>query len=200
MGGGALKDNLLIILPGKEPTKAIEHLKKKFPGLNVTFFSVAANLDFENLKTVPVEIYKDATILVTFASLPPKPEDAPNLDWIQFFSAGTDRVVKHPIYKDTDITLTTAYARHPPHCNSNAYMHTVQVSTALKYQNGSLERPWHIAIICTLCMNGRKRANGVTRTADFQSTTWLVNDWVSWVTAASGDKVRKAKNPKLRGR
>ena len=108
MGGGALKDNLLIIVPGKEPTQAIERLKKRFPGLEIKFFSVAANLSFDNLKKIPVEIYKDVTILVTFASLPPTPADAPKLDWIQFFSAGTNHVANHPIYKETDITLTTA--------------------------------------------------------------------------------------------
>lgn len=109
MGGGELKDHLLITIPGKEPSKAIEEIKKKFPGLKITFFSTADSLSFENQRTAPSGLYKDATILVTFGLLPPTRADAPNLDWIQFFSAGTNRVVDHPLYKELDITLTTAY-------------------------------------------------------------------------------------------
>ncbi len=61
------------------------------------------------------EIYKDATILVTLSALPSSPDDCPNLKLIHFLSAGTNHVADSPIYKDTDITLTTSSGIHGRH-------------------------------------------------------------------------------------
>jgi phosphoglycerate dehydrogenase-like enzyme len=60
------------------------------------------------------EEWKDVTILVTLSALPSKPELAPNLKFIHFLSAGTNQAVDSPIYKDTDIPLTTSSGVHGP--------------------------------------------------------------------------------------
>jgi phosphoglycerate dehydrogenase-like enzyme len=62
----------------------------------------------------PLELYKRANVLATLSWLPPSAAAAPNLELIQFFSAGTNHVVKHPVYTDSDIPLTTASGIHGP--------------------------------------------------------------------------------------
>lgn len=59
-------------------------------------------------------VYHDKTILTTGSSLPSKPEACPNLKLIHFFAAGINYIVKHPIYTDTSITLTTSSGVHGP--------------------------------------------------------------------------------------
>jgi phosphoglycerate dehydrogenase-like enzyme len=54
------------------------------------------------------------TVLVTLRYLPPDPKLVPNLKFVHFFSAGTDHVTNTPIYKDSDITLTTSSGIHGP--------------------------------------------------------------------------------------
>lgn len=46
--------------------------------------------------------------------MPPDPKLVPNLKFVHFFSAGTDHVANTPIYKDTDIPLTTSSGIHGP--------------------------------------------------------------------------------------
>ena len=58
--------------------------------------------------------WEEATILCTLSALPSSPKLAPNLKFIHFFSAGTDHVQKTPIYKDSDIPLTTSSGIHGP--------------------------------------------------------------------------------------
>jgi phosphoglycerate dehydrogenase-like enzyme len=58
--------------------------------------------------------WEEATILCTLSALPSSPKLAPNLKFIHFFSAGTDHVQKTPIYKDSDIPLTTSSGVHGP--------------------------------------------------------------------------------------
>ena len=82
-----------------------------------------------------IEIYHDATILVTLSAIPESPEDCPNLrmvstsphaapsvtntptsitELIHFFSAGTNHIQKSPIYTKTSIPLTTSSGIHGP--------------------------------------------------------------------------------------
>ena len=60
------------------------------------------------------EEWKDVTILATLSSLPPDPKLVPHLNFIHFFSAGTNHVAETPIYKDTKIPLTTSSGVHGP--------------------------------------------------------------------------------------
>ncbi len=121
MGGGTEKpksEDLLIILPFPEPTKETERIRQKHPHIKVTY--IQQNLKPEEvfakpLSSIPGSVYKDTTILVTLAALPPNPkQDAPNLDLVHFFSAGTNAFIHHPIYTSTDITLTTSSGVHGP--------------------------------------------------------------------------------------
>lgn len=64
--------------------------------------------------TSSTEEWAKATILCTFNNLPPDPKLAPNLHLIHFLSAGTNHIATHPIYKDTDINLTTSSGVHGP--------------------------------------------------------------------------------------
>ena len=60
-----------------------------------------------------IEQWKEVTILATLSSLP-DPKLVPNLNFIHFFSAGTNHVAETPIYKDTKIPLTTSSGVHGP--------------------------------------------------------------------------------------
>lgn len=51
---------------------------------------------------------------MTAAALPAGPADCPNLDLIQFMSAGINHIQKHPIYTQSDIPLATASGIHGP--------------------------------------------------------------------------------------
>jgi len=48
------------------------------------------------------------------STLPRSPELVPNLKFIHFFSAGTNHVVNTPIYKNSNIPLTTSSGVHGP--------------------------------------------------------------------------------------
>lgn len=54
------------------------------------------------------------TILVTLFTLPQKPSEAPHLQLVQLFSAGSNHIANHPIYKDTDIPIATVSGVHGP--------------------------------------------------------------------------------------
>lgn len=60
------------------------------------------------------EKFADKTVLVTFMGLPKKLEDAPKLKWLHLLSAGSNHIQKHPIYTDSDITITTSSGIHGP--------------------------------------------------------------------------------------
>ena len=116
MGGGPPKENILFLLPIDEPKDALEKLRSKYPDYEFTFkhvdFSGKGGSEGSN---PPASIYKDVTILVTLFTLPPHPKtDAPLLDFVQLFSAGSNQVQKHPIYTDTDIAISTSSGIHGP--------------------------------------------------------------------------------------
>ena len=63
----------------------------------------------------PQSIYKDVTVLVSLFTFPANPKaDAPLLDFIQLFSAGSNQVHKHPIFTETDVPICTASGIHGP--------------------------------------------------------------------------------------
>jgi hypothetical protein len=59
-------------------------------------------------------VIKRASYIATLFWLPPSPADIPNVNLIQFFSAGTNHVAKHPIYTDSKIPLCSANGVHGP--------------------------------------------------------------------------------------
>lgn len=52
--------------------------------------------------------------MATATTLPQDPQLVPNLKFIHFLSAGTDIFTNTPIYKYSDITLTTSSGIHAP--------------------------------------------------------------------------------------
>ncbi|KAG9564155.1 hypothetical protein KCU71_g6217, partial [Aureobasidium melanogenum] len=115
MGGGEHKEAVLVTLPMQKPDAAIEKLQNKFPHLKITYRNVSWTKDRAQLEAeIPKELWREATVLLTLFALPPKPEDAPLLDFIQLFSAGSNQLSSHPIYTDTDIPIATASGVHGP--------------------------------------------------------------------------------------
>lgn len=115
MGGGPAKDQLLCLLPQPEPKELIDALRKEFHDIDITYHEVSFSTDAEQLrKELPKDVWHDVTILCTLFSLPEKPSDAPNLELVHLFSAGSNQIQKHPIYTDTDVTITTSSGIHGP--------------------------------------------------------------------------------------
>ena len=50
----------------------------------------------------------------TYRFLPPSEDVSPNIELIQFASAGVDPIVNHPIFTDSCIPLSTASGIHGP--------------------------------------------------------------------------------------
>lgn len=114
MGGGP--DHLLILLPQPEPTEFINALRKKFHNITITYREVTFRVPGTNEFTeqLPNEIWKDVTILYTLFTFPEKLSYAPKLQFIQLASAGSNQMQNHPIYTDTDITISTSSGIHGP--------------------------------------------------------------------------------------
>ncbi|GAB7347444.1 hypothetical protein MBLNU459_g4362t1 [Dothideomycetes sp. NU459] len=115
MGGGPPEEHVLCTLPFAEPTAILERLKKRFPKVKFTYRNVSYTKDRAQLESeVPIELWKDVTVLVTLSALPPKPSDAPLLELVQLFSAGSNHIAKTPVYTDSDIPIATASGVHGP--------------------------------------------------------------------------------------
>lgn len=102
MGGGSKPEHLLVILPFREPVEALERIKKNHPNIEITFKNLRfTDTPWKGVEDIPkgklsrcfycedqgsnaysfrlLEMYKDATILVTLSALPPSGEDCPKL-------------------------------------------------------------------------------------------------------------------------
>lgn len=132
MGGGP--DHLLFLLPHTKPESAIERIQKKYPELKITYVQVTSKSRSEMAAdSIPpgkasfcmfvsmawsdqyiAEVWKDVNVLVTLFTLPSKLSDAPLLEFIQLYSAGSNQIANHPIYTDTDIPIATASGVHGP--------------------------------------------------------------------------------------
>lgn len=63
---------------------------------------------------IATELWKDVTILVTLRALPQKLSDAPHLELVQLFSAGSNQIADTPLFKETDIPIATSSGVHGP--------------------------------------------------------------------------------------
>ena len=110
------KELVLAVLPwpAEQCKKGIEELENEFDHLEVRHYYS----HFENGKVtvddIPEGLPAKASYIATLFWLPKTPEDIPNAKLIQFFSAGTNHVAKHPIYVDSDIPLCSANGVHGP--------------------------------------------------------------------------------------
>ena len=62
---------------------------------------------------IPADLWRQTDVLYTSGILP-TPEQAPNLKWIQFHSAGIDRHIDAPILQQPGIITTTLSGAHAP--------------------------------------------------------------------------------------
>ncbi|KAI5204279.1 hypothetical protein E4T39_03720 [Aureobasidium subglaciale] len=144
MGGGEHKEAVLVTLPIQEPTAAIEKLQRKFPHLKITYQNVSHTKDRAVLdKEVSKELWREATVLLTLFTLPPQPSDAPLLDFIQLFSAGSNQLASHPIYTDTDIPIATASGVHGPQIAEWVIMtHLIHTHKYAQLYEAQKQRKW----------------------------------------------------------
>lgn len=89
---------LLITLPFQE--SLLEPLRAVSPRLNITVHAARRPED------VPTELWNKVEVLYTDRALP-APEQAPNLRWLQFHSAGIDFAVDSPLLQKTGLIVTT---------------------------------------------------------------------------------------------
>lgn len=144
MGGGEHKEAVLVTLPMQKPDAALEKLQNKFPHIKLTYRNVSRTKDRAQLEAeVPKELWREATVLLTLFTLPPKPEDAPLLDFIQLFSAGSNQLSSHPIYTDTDIPIATASGVHGPQIAEWVIMtHLIHTHKYNKLYEAQKEHKW----------------------------------------------------------
>ncbi|KAK4499604.1 hypothetical protein PRZ48_010122 [Zasmidium cellare] len=115
MGGGPAKDLLLCALPWAEPKPIIAQLHKRFPKLEIEYIQTTTTRDFAELRQqVPKSLWNKATILCTIFTFPQNPSDAPDLELVHLTSAGSNQMQNQPLYKDTDVTITTSSGIHGP--------------------------------------------------------------------------------------
>lgn len=114
MGGGPAKETLLFIFQADEPKQITDGIRHAFPYIDVVYHKLGKPQEGRQVggiayafETIPDDLWQRATILVTLGSLPPKPDVAPNLKYIHLLSAGVDHFLKHPIFTETDIPITT---------------------------------------------------------------------------------------------
>ncbi|KAH6678471.1 D-isomer-specific 2-hydroxyacid dehydrogenase-like protein [Halenospora varia] len=109
------KEHVLCWLPFPEPTEIIETIQKKHPNVDFTYKQLEYKKDGKNweVKEIPDDYIKNATILVTLFEYP-SPEAGKNLKLIHLFSAGADRAVTQPIFKETSVPFTNSSGVHGP--------------------------------------------------------------------------------------
>ncbi|RMZ84985.1 hypothetical protein DV738_g183, partial [Chaetothyriales sp. CBS 135597] len=129
MGGGPDKEHLLIIANLPQPDGVLSKLKQKFPYIEVTYIQT----DWTGVPKDDVDLkplYKTATILATFRTLP-RPEEVPKLKFVHLFSAGVDGITSTPLYTDSTIPLTTSSGIHGPPIAEWVISHTLDLSRHL---------------------------------------------------------------------
>ncbi len=94
-------DTINVIVAIDISNDLIDQLREVSPRLHVEHY-------FPN---IPDRAMENAEILFTTQPLP-KPEQAPNLRWIQLFSAGANHVIDAPILQVEDIDVTTTSGIH----------------------------------------------------------------------------------------
>ncbi|KAF2662840.1 hypothetical protein K491DRAFT_584413 [Lophiostoma macrostomum CBS 122681] len=114
--GAQKNDVLLAVLPWPEQlsAKIISEIKDEFPKLEIHYIQENFPKKDRAKTEVPEDLTKRAKFLATIAWLPATASKSPNLELIQFFSAGTNHIAEHPIYTDSEIPLTTASGVHGP--------------------------------------------------------------------------------------
>ncbi|HCI80858.1 MAG TPA: D-2-hydroxyacid dehydrogenase [Ktedonobacter sp.] len=77
---------------------------------------ISADLTIERVSArsdeqISDDLWKRVEVLYGFPWMLPKPEQVPNLKWVQLYSAGADRLLTNPLFK-TQVMFTTASGVH----------------------------------------------------------------------------------------
>lgn len=144
MGGGPDKETLLFIFQEDEQKQVTDKLRKSFPYIDVIYHKLGKPQAGKTMggisysfDPVPEDLWAKATILVTLGTLPPDPKLAPNLRYIHLLSAGVDHFLNHPMFKDTDIPITTVSGIHGPPIAEWVLMTTLNLTKnyGIMYEN-----------------------------------------------------------------
>ncbi len=110
------KELVLAVLPWpKEQCKTgIAALEAEFNHLEVQHYYSHFDNGKITVDDIPPDLPSKASYIATLFWLPLTANDIPKTKLIQFFSAGTNHVAKHPIYTDSKIPLCSANGVHGP--------------------------------------------------------------------------------------
>lgn len=104
----SLKGHKVLILIGGNPGEVfVKKLNAKFSDLQIDWHNTR-----HSESPVPVELYKDATVILTWDALPTA-EQAPKLEIVQLTSAGSNHCWNSPLYANPKIRFCTANGVHP---------------------------------------------------------------------------------------
>jgi hypothetical protein len=89
------------------------------------------------------ELQKRANIVATLSWLPTTASNIPKARFIQLFSAGSNHVAQHPVYKDSDVPFCTASGTHGPQIAEWVVMtHLVHSHNYLTLYEAQKKKEW----------------------------------------------------------
>ncbi|TVY65703.1 D-2-hydroxyacid dehydrogenase [Lachnellula suecica] len=107
------KEHILCLIPLKVDPAILESIKKRHPNVDFTVREVGFDKTQALDPSIPDELLKEITILVTLFKFP-KPELAKKLKLVHLVSAGADRLASVPLWKETEIPFTNSSGVHGP--------------------------------------------------------------------------------------
>ena len=125
-------EDRVVLITARMEQQWLERLRNEWPHLRFEKRSPRAD------ERIPEDLWSEVEVLfMSFATPLPTPEQAPNLRWVQLYSAGADYVFKRPLFQ-SDVTFTSASGVHS--INIAEYVLTAMLSwfhrlpTLLQYQ------------------------------------------------------------------
>lgn len=104
-------DKLLLHMPGPEPEGFLDALKARFPGLNIRWEAARfVDGDVESPDAMSAEAWEGTTMLCAYP--PASPANMTNVHFVQLISAGSDRWIGHPAYRDANVRFCSATGIH----------------------------------------------------------------------------------------
>jgi len=104
-------DTLLIAIPHPPDSNWIAYQESRHPGLKIRWYEIERTLRVFP-KPLPADAFDGVTLVCTnWPQLIP-PSAHPNIRFVQLSSAGADRWVNHPLYKDQSVVFCNASGVH----------------------------------------------------------------------------------------
>lgn len=95
--------NVLIVAHFEE--EWVERLQRISPNIHVTLHPIRGK------ESVPDSLWRNTEVAYTFANHLPQPEQAPQLRWVQLYSAGAEPILQHPLFQK-GVLFTTVSGIH----------------------------------------------------------------------------------------